>query len=341
MEEHHHPYGIPDPNLQGQIGYHHQGVSGAPVYHHVPHMHGASAYPLSLPTAYQEHHSQELQANFADVDGSIVVHEASLQQVEGDIEGNYGAVVIADQPYSKPHLVSINLRAFNLYAARIRQQVRAEHPEFTGQEIERAIGQRWSAVDNTEREEYLEAARKERELLVKQGLADPSPPVRKKRRKPEEIEADRALMNVGKRKRGRPSKSDTLARQAMVLAAQSGLSITDPSSIAAILASHGQSAEGSELLKKPRKKKGALVGTVQGNLIGQNVHGVLDGTFDAGYFLTIRVGSTDTILRGVVFAPGVAMPLTKSNDAAPGVGRLERTPGVKFPSLTPAPQEAK
>jgi hypothetical protein len=53
--------------------------------------------------------------------------------------------------------------------------------------------------------------------------------------------------------------------------------------------------------------------------VGQSVHGVLDGSFDAGYLLMVRVGDTDTVLRGVVFDPGMSVPISKENDIAPNV----------------------
>ncbi|KAK9084845.1 hypothetical protein Sjap_025256 [Stephania japonica] len=59
-------------------------------------------------------------------------------------------------------------------------------------------------------------------------------------------------------------------------------------------------------------------------MVGQVVSGVLDGSFDAGYLLTVRVGDTNTILRGVVFAPGLSVPVSGANDVAPHVKMLKR-----------------
>eukprot|EP00249_Psilotum_nudum_P016089 c25651_g1_i2 orf=358-1131(-) len=55
------------------------------------------------------------------------------------------------------------------------------------------------------------------------------------------------------------------------------------------------------------------------DFIGQQVHGVLDGSFDAGYLLTVRVGGSQTVLRGVLFEPSLSMPISKANDIAPNV----------------------
>ncbi|KAL5972664.1 hypothetical protein ACLOJK_039469 [Asimina triloba] len=81
-------------------------------------------------------------------------------------------------------------------------------------------------------------------------------------------------------------------------------------------------------------------------LVGQMVSGVLDGSFDAGYLLTVRVGQTDTVLRGLVFKPGLSVPLSPANDVAPHVKMFARSevplPVIQqqnlVPVLAPAPQ---
>lgn len=47
--------------------------------------------------------------------------------------------------------------------------------------------------------------------------------------------------------------------------------------------------------------------------------GVLDGIFDVGYFLSVRVGSLDMILCGVVFGFGLFVFLLRVNDIVLGV----------------------
>lgn len=58
--------------------------------------------------------------------------------------------------------------------------------------------------------------------------------------------------------------------------------------------------------------------------VGQSVHGVVDGSFDAGYLVTVRVGDSETVFRGVVFGPGLSLPLNRDNDVAPKMKRLIR-----------------
>ncbi|KAG1365338.1 hypothetical protein COCNU_12G003380 [Cocos nucifera] len=52
-------------------------------------------------------------------------------------------------------------------------------------------------------------------------------------------------------------------------------------------------------------------------LVGQKVSGILEGTFDAGYHLTVRAGETGPVFSGLVFDPRRAVPLTEENDIAP------------------------
>ncbi|KAE8693409.1 Detected protein of unknown function [Hibiscus syriacus] len=64
--------------------------------------------------------------------------------------------------------------------------------------------------------------------------------------------------------------------------------------------------------------------------VGQAVSGVIDAAFDAGYLLTVRVGDTDTTLRGVVFKPGNFVPVSAENDVAPNLQMIRRNE-IPFP----------
>ncbi|XP_057992816.1 protein METABOLIC NETWORK MODULATOR 1 [Hevea brasiliensis] len=59
-------------------------------------------------------------------------------------------------------------------------------------------------------------------------------------------------------------------------------------------------------------------------MVGQVVHGVIEAAFDAGYLLTVRVGNSETTLRGVVFKSGRYVPVSTDNDVAPGVQMIRR-----------------
>ncbi|XP_004500054.1 uncharacterized protein [Cicer arietinum] len=78
-------------------------------------------------------------------------------------------------------------------------------------------------------------------------------------------------------------------------------------------------------------------------MVGQVVSGVIEAAFDAGFLLSVRVGNSDTTLRGLVFKPGRFVPVCPENDVAPGVPMIQRNE-VPFPSKptqfqTPLPKE--
>uniref|UniRef100_A0A2P2L4W1 Uncharacterized protein LOC105632949 isoform X2 n=1 Tax=Rhizophora mucronata TaxID=61149 RepID=A0A2P2L4W1_RHIMU len=59
-------------------------------------------------------------------------------------------------------------------------------------------------------------------------------------------------------------------------------------------------------------------------MVGQVVNGVIEAAFDAGYLLSVRVGNSETILRGIVFRPGHYVPVSADNDVAPGIQMIRR-----------------
>ncbi|KAJ0045480.1 hypothetical protein Pint_04158 [Pistacia integerrima] len=66
-------------------------------------------------------------------------------------------------------------------------------------------------------------------------------------------------------------------------------------------------------------------------MVGQVVHGVIEAAFDAGYLLTVKVGNSETTLRGVVFKPGHYVPVSADNDVAPNVQMVRRNQ-IPFPA---------
>lgn len=59
-------------------------------------------------------------------------------------------------------------------------------------------------------------------------------------------------------------------------------------------------------------------------MVGQTVTGVIEATFDSGYLLSIRIGNSETTLRGVVFKPGHYTPVSTENDLAPQIQMITR-----------------
>ncbi|KAG9454039.1 hypothetical protein H6P81_006943 [Aristolochia fimbriata] len=118
----------------------------------------------------------------------------------------------------------------------------------------------------------------------------------------------------GKRKRGRPREDDSL-----------DISGT----------------QGSDVAKRNRRRRIDSADCTDTALVGQVVSGVLDGSFDAGYLLTVRVGETGTVLRGVVFEPGLSVPISAANDVAPHVKMIKRNEvTIPVSSINPVPSLA-
>lgn len=59
-------------------------------------------------------------------------------------------------------------------------------------------------------------------------------------------------------------------------------------------------------------------------MVGKAVSGVIEAVFDAGYLLSVRVGNSDTTLRGIVFKPGRYVPVSADNDIAPDIQMIRR-----------------
>ncbi|CAN8252728.1 unnamed protein product [Cochlearia groenlandica] len=57
--------------------------------------------------------------------------------------------------------------------------------------------------------------------------------------------------------------------------------------------------------------------TIAENLIGQAVSGFVEGSFEAGYFLNVKVADTDKQLKGIVFLPNKVTPVTPTTDLFP------------------------
>ncbi|CAK9175506.1 unnamed protein product [Ilex paraguariensis] len=104
-----------------------------------------------------------------------------------------------------------------------------------------------------------------------------------------------------KRKRGRPRKDPSLKqiKTAPVTPGFGGVNVNQPSQV-------------------------DRVDETKSGLVGQAVTGVVEAAFDAGYFLTVRLGNSNTSLRGVVFKPGHYVPVTEENDVAPHVQMIGR-----------------
>lgn len=89
----------------------------------------------------------------------------------------------------------------------------------------------------------------------------------------------------------------------------------------------------------PAQPNSAMASSQKTNgLLGQTVCGTLDGTFEAGYLLTVKVGDTGHVLKGIVFDPHRCVPISEENDIAPLIP-MARPVGT-FYSPTEKPSQA-
>jgi len=94
-----------------------------------------------------------------------------------------------------------------------------------------------------------------------------------------------------KKKRGRPRKSNAILLPGEITT----LGVTPP-------------YDGQSKKHRITDNDGSHSAHGNGSLVGKPIHGVIDGSFDVGYLITVRVGDTDTIFHVVVVGPGLSIP---------------------------------
>ncbi|GFS29897.1 hypothetical protein Acr_00g0009010 [Actinidia rufa] len=118
---------------------------------------------------------------------------------------------------------------------------------------------------------------------------------------------------LAKRKRGRPRKDENLVPMETSLPSQ---------------------PPPSDDLKSNQQVEVDQSDGIDDDMVGQVVYGVIEGSFDAGYFLSIRTTNSETVLRGVVFRPGRFIPITEANDVAPQA-KLYKRRNFPLPVVNP------
>lgn len=109
-----------------------------------------------------------------------------------------------------------------------------------------------------------------------------------------------------KRKRGRPRKEDIPA------------------------------SESSGRTQRRRRNPPPMTGP---GLVGQPVSGILDGVFDAGFLITVRVGN-GPLLRGMVFDSRLSVPVSAENDVAPHI-KMSKRDEIPVPMPTAEPLQKR
>lgn len=118
-----------------------------------------------------------------------------------------------------------------------------------------------------------------------------------------------------KRKRGRPRKDENLVKKDNPL-----LHVTPA----------------PDVIDKTQEAQLNQCKDVDDSMVGTVVSGVIDACFESGYLLSVKIGNSSTLLRGVVFQPGKVSPVTPINDIAPNAKMYKRQdipiPVVNTPS---------
>ncbi|KAH7446793.1 hypothetical protein KP509_01G076300 [Ceratopteris richardii] len=131
-------------------------------------------------------------------------------------------------------------------------------------------------------------------------------------------------------------------------------SVLLPKEVTSTLGAHKQKGMKSQKVNTstknriPSEGEGTFSKVPLPSMVGQAVHGIVDGCFDAGYLVSLRMDSSDILYRGVVFGPGLSIPVSKDTDIAKNVKRKRRKRNPfdtdvitrEEPSTPPPPQPA-
>ncbi|KAJ0246290.1 Uncharacterized protein HA466_0178380 [Hirschfeldia incana] len=79
----------------------------------------------------------------------------------------------------------------------------------------------------------------------------------------------------------------------------------------------GSSSSFANTRKRGRQAQHQPVPAADENLIGRAFSGVVEGSFEAGYFLNVKVLDTEKQLKGIVFLPDKVAPVTPATDLFP------------------------
>ncbi|PIN21153.1 hypothetical protein CDL12_06154 [Handroanthus impetiginosus] len=122
---------------------------------------------------------------------------------------------------------------------------------------------------------------------------------------------DVSVSLLPKRKRGRPRKDGNLSRVG-----------TFPENRAFMKTQHISPIPND--VKKTQEEVNPKDGSTTDGMVGSMIYGVIEGSFDAGYLISVRIGNNDTPYRGVVFQPRKFIPVSAANDVAPQAKMCQR-----------------
>ena len=181
--------------------------------------------------------------------------------------------------------------------------------EEAGMHLERVISSKWKDLSAEEREALIGKAQAEQQRLIAEGGAKEHPPETKakgktktkapKKTKPPALGPDG--LPLPKRPRGRPPKNPEAKAAAAAAAANARAVYICPPELARTMGADGNAVLPVAQTVTVSASDGFSSSVPPGgeDLVGRRVEGVVDGCFDVGYFLTVRVNGC--LLRGIVW----------------------------------------
>lgn len=119
-----------------------------------------------------------------------------------------------------------------------------------------------------------------------------------------------------KRKRGRPRKDSNLSREGSLQSPENS-TLMKTQRVELIY----PTPDGTKITQEVDKNSKDGINDA---MVGSMVYGVIEGSFDAGYLIAVRIGNNQTPFRGVVFQPRKFVPITAANDIAPQAKMYQR-----------------
>ncbi|KAL6546744.1 hypothetical protein OROMI_022465 [Orobanche minor] len=130
---------------------------------------------------------------------------------------------------------------------------------------------------------------------------------------------DVSISLPAKRRRGRPRKDANLSRQESLHSPENPTHINNTRRATLTYPTPDAIKNNTQLLDTNTKDATTIDG-----MVGTTIRGVIEGAFDAGYLISVRIANNDTPFRGVVFQPKKVAPLTATNDIAPQARMYQR-----------------
>ncbi|XP_057764842.1 uncharacterized protein LOC130985751 [Salvia miltiorrhiza] len=128
--------------------------------------------------------------------------------------------------------------------------------------------------------------------------------------------ADVSVAVRAKRKRGRPRKDSNLCSAGTLQSPENSSLMRNQGADQLLYPTPAAAADATKKCQDSEKNDEGMVGSM--------VYGVVEGSFDAGYLISVRIGNNLAPFRGVVFQPRKVVAVTAANDVAPQAKMYQR-----------------